>query len=77
MVTYIIRRILFFIPVLLMVAVFNFVLMRSLPGGPMVAMTWFARRSIFIFFKRFSLNDIFPPIQTLLVYATSCFLIHK
>lgn len=34
MTTYIIRRILFFIPVLLMVAVFNFVLMRSLPGGP-------------------------------------------
>jgi oligopeptide transport system permease protein len=34
MVTYIIRRILFFIPVLFMVTVFNFVLMRSLPGGP-------------------------------------------
>lgn len=34
MTTYIIRRILFFIPVILMVAVFNFVLMRALPGGP-------------------------------------------
>ena len=34
MVTYIIRRILFFIPVLFMVLLFNFVLMRSLPGGP-------------------------------------------
>jgi len=34
MVTYIVRRMLFFIPVLFMVALFNFVLMHSLPGGP-------------------------------------------
>lgn len=34
MTTYVIRRILFFIPVVLGVAVFNFVLMRALPGGP-------------------------------------------
>jgi oligopeptide transport system permease protein len=34
MVTYVIRRILFFIPVLFAVSLFTFVLMRSLPGGP-------------------------------------------
>ena len=34
MTTYVIRRILFFIPVVLGVAIFNFVLMRALPGGP-------------------------------------------
>ena len=34
MTTYIIRRILLFIPVLLGVAIFTFVLVRAIPGGP-------------------------------------------
>ncbi len=34
MITYVVRRILFFVPVIFSVSVFTFVLMRSLPGGP-------------------------------------------